>query len=79
MSPLNSFFLITFGILAYLILIDENVAIYLNLIFKLVNIRIQQFFWLIRFHPNNFVTTWIRNRQYDKIAKELEKELRDKM
>lgn len=30
---------------------------------------------MIRFHPNNFITTWIQNKKYDKIARELEREM----
>jgi hypothetical protein len=33
---------------------------------------------MIKYHPNNFITTWIQNQKYDKIAKELEKEFNQK-
>ncbi len=78
MTPFNSFVLVVFGIVAYISLIDENVAVYLTLVFKLVNVNIQRFLWMIKYHPNNFVTTLIQNRKYDKIARELEKELNTK-
>jgi hypothetical protein len=29
---------------------------------------------MVKYHPNNFITTWIQNRKYDKLAKEIEKE-----
>jgi hypothetical protein len=31
---------------------------------------------MMKYHPNNFITTWIQNRKYDKIARELEKEFK---
>ena len=38
-----------------------------------------RFLWMVRFHPNNFITTWTQNLKYDRIAKDLEKELNDKL
>lgn len=75
MTPFQSFILITFGILAYIMLIDENVVIYLTLVFKIIGVNIERFYWMIKYHPNNFITTWIQNRKYDKIAKNLYEEL----
>lgn len=59
-------------------LIDENVAVYMTLLFKILNINTQKFLWMIKYHPNNFVTTWIQNQKYDKIARELQEELNSK-
>jgi len=47
------------------------------LVFKTMKLNMVRFLWMIRFHPNNFITTWIQNRKYDRMAKELEKELND--
>jgi hypothetical protein len=57
-----------------MIVLDNNVGIYITLIFKILKVNTERLVWMIKFHPNNFITTWIRNRQYDKIARELEKE-----
>lgn len=78
MSPFNSILLIIFGILFYMILVDQNVADYLTLVFKLTNINLQRFLWMLKYHPNNFITTYFQNQKYNKIAKELEKELSSK-
>lgn len=78
MSPFNSILLIVFGILFYMILVDQNVADYLTLVFKLTNINFQRFLWMLKYHPNNFITTYFQNQKYNKIAKELEKELSSK-
>jgi hypothetical protein len=77
MFSLNYGLLLVLGIIAYIMIIDQNVADYLLLVFKMTKLNIERYFWMIRFHPNNFVTTWIQNRKYDRMAKELEKELND--
>jgi hypothetical protein len=61
-------------VIATMIVLDNNVGLYIILILKKFKIEIEKLWWKIKFHPNNFITTWIRNRQYDKIAKELEEE-----
>ena len=65
---------IAFTIIATMIVLDNNVGAYITLIFKILKVNTERLIWMIKFHPNNFITTWIRNRQYDKIARELEKE-----
>lgn len=64
-----------FAIIAYMMIVDKNVAAYIDLLFKIFKINIERFFWIIKYHPNNFITTFIQNRKYQKIAEELEKEL----
>lgn len=78
MSPFNSVLLIVFGVIFYMMWVDQNVTDYIVLVFKLVNINIQRFLWMIKYHPNNFVTTYFQNRKYDEIAKKLERELNSK-
>lgn len=78
MNSTNSIIVIIFGIIAYMIIVDKNVGDYLTLIFKIFRINTQRFFWMIKYHPKNFMTTWIQNQKYDKIAKELEKEFLEK-
>lgn len=64
-----------FAIIAYMMIVDKNVAAYIDLLFKIFKINIERFFWMVKYHPNNFITTFIQNRKYQKIAEELEKEL----
>jgi len=66
--------ILTFTILA-LIVVDPNVETYITLLIKIVLNQIQRYWWMIRFHPNNFITTWIRSREYDRIAKEFQEEM----
>ena len=49
----------------------NNVSDYINLLFKILKLNTERLIWMIRFHPNNFITTYLQNRKYDKIAKEL--------
>ena len=77
MFSLNYGLLLVLGIVLYVMIIDQNVAEYLLLVFKTMKLNMVRLLWMIRFHPNNFITTWIQNRKYDRMAKELEKELND--
>jgi hypothetical protein len=55
--------------------IDENILIYLTLIFKILKINTERMLWMIRFHPRNPITNLIMKLKYDKIARQLQKEL----
>lgn len=70
------YFLFTvFAIVFAMIILDSNVGYFIDLNLRLLSINFQRFIWMIRFHPNNFITTWIQNKKYDKIARELEREM----
>ena len=75
MTPFQSTCLILFAILAYLILTDKNVADYLTLVFKMTRLNIERMFWMIRLHPKNPITNLMMRWKYERIARELEKEL----
>lgn len=68
-----------FAIIFAMILIDNNVGSYIDLKLKLLGINIQRLFWMIRFHPNNFITTFIQNQKYSKIAKEIQMERQSRL
>jgi hypothetical protein len=75
MTPFQSACVVIFGILAYLIWVDENIAVYLTLIFKIIKINTERMFWMIKLHPKNPITNLIMKWKYDRIAKEMIKEL----
>lgn len=75
MTLTQSTLLVIFGVIAYMIIVDENVAKFIDLWVKILRINVERFFWMVKYHPNNFVTTWLQNRKCEKISKELEKEL----
>jgi len=74
MIPFQSALLFIFAILVYIIIVDENVASYLIIIFKIFRINAQRFLWMIRFHPRNPITNLMIKWKYDKIARELKSE-----
>ena len=76
MFSLNYGLLLVLGIIAYIMIIDQNVADYFLLVFKMIKLNMVRLLWLIRFHPNNFITTWIQNRKYDRMAKEMMEEIK---
>jgi hypothetical protein len=78
MSPLNSTLLVIFAIVAYLIIVDKNVADYLTLVFKMTKLNIKRMFWMIRLHPKNPITNLMMRWKYNQIAKELQQELQSK-
>ena len=75
MTPLNSTLLIIFSILAYMIIIDKNVGEYLTLIFKMMKLNVQRYWWMMRLHPQNPITNLIKRWEYDRLAKELQREM----
>lgn len=74
MTIFQSTLLVIFGVLAYMIIVDQNVAKFIMIWIAIIRVNTERLFWVIKYHPNNFVTTWLQNRKYDRIAKELEKE-----
>jgi hypothetical protein len=74
MTPFQSACLLIFAILAYLMLVDENVATYLTLIFKIIRVNTERMLWMIRFHPRNPITNLMMKWKYDRIARELQRE-----
>jgi hypothetical protein len=79
MTPFQSSCLVIFGILAYLIITDKNVAEYLTLIFKMSRLNVERMLWMIKFHPRNPITNLMMKWKYDRLARELEKEFSDKL
>lgn len=78
MNSYQSSALILTTIIGYILITDKNVEDYLILIFKLMKINTERLFWMIKFHPRNPITNFLKEREYAKLAKELEKELMNK-
>jgi hypothetical protein len=75
MISFNYGILLAFGIVIYIMIVDPNVNEYLTLVFKMIRVNIERVYWMIRLHPKNPITNLIMRWKYDKIAKELHKEL----
>lgn len=65
-------------IVAYVILIDENVSLYASLSLKIIKNEVTRRIWMIRYHPKNPITNLLKRIEYDKIAKELMEEFNSK-
>lgn len=63
---------LVFCVVAYMIVVDKNVAEYIILWFKLLQINIERLKWMIIYHPKNPITTWWMNRKFKKFIKELQ-------
>ena len=73
----SSIWILFFGIVFYVILIDKNVALYLTLVFKIIQFHFQKIIWMIHLHPYNPLTKYYIWRNSNKIAKKLMKEFKD--
>ena len=75
MTPFQSACVVIFGILAYLIWVDENIAIYLTLIFKVIKINTERMLWMIRLHTKNRITNLMMKWKYERLAREIQAEM----
>lgn len=55
--------------------VDENVVVYLTLIFNIIKINTKRMLWMIRFHPHNPITNLMMKWKYDRVARELQAEM----
>lgn len=78
MTYFQSTLFIIFGIILYMMVVDKNVAQFIDLISKLFQNEITKRIWMIKNHPRNPITNLIKRREYDKIAEELMKEFDNK-
>lgn len=68
---------IIFTVIATMIVLDNNVGVYLTLIFKMLRINFERLVWMIRFHPRNPIQKYLIWRRSWQLARELQKELKD--
>lgn len=55
--------LLVFGVVAYMIVIDKNVAIYIVLLGKLAKLNINRFIFWLKFYPRlRFDTFWLKRK-----------------
>ena len=67
-----------FAILAYFIVTDKSVATLFVLIFKIMRVQFERVKWLIIYNPGNPLSKYFMWRNAMKIAKEIQKEYREK-
>jgi len=69
--------LIVFIIVAWLINEDPNVGTWINIKAQQAWLEVRRSYYLIVYHPKNFITTWRLNRKLDKLLKEYKDEMKD--
>jgi len=69
-----SLFLV-FSIICILMILDANVATYIFLLSKLVQVQYRKIKWIIQNDPRNPIVSWSIKRRSEKLAKELFDEL----
>ena len=66
-----------FAIIAYVIIVDENVAKYIILLCKIIKLKIESFFLSIWLHPKNPIANLIVNMKARRIAKKFLEEMKE--
>ena len=77
MNTLYVYFIIFFCI-AYLIITDQSVARAFYMLTQLIKFQYEKTKWMILHDPRNPIVRWNIERRSYKLAKELQKELKDK-
>ena len=67
-----------FTVIAIMIVLDKNVADYIILLTKIVNMQFERMKFMIIYHPKNPVTNFIQARKMNRLAMELHKELQQR-
>jgi hypothetical protein len=71
-------FFIPFAIIFYAMSLDENIAIYVGLTFKLIKVKLDAFWWILLYHPfwiTNPISKRLSTRKYEKMAEKLLKKI----
>ena len=70
-----------FAIIVTMMIVDPNVSDYIYLYFKIVRVKLERFYWMIRFHPaiiTSPIGKWWMMRKYMRTAEKLAQELSQK-
>lgn len=55
--------LIVFGVVAYMIIVDKNVAAYIILLGKIAKLKVSRFWFWLKFYPRlQFDTFWLKRK-----------------
>lgn len=64
-------FITIFAIIGYMIVVDKNVATYIILLYKLLQVNIRRFIFWIQFYPKLRYDTWKLKRSMKQFIKEM--------
>jgi len=62
--------LLIFAIIAYMISVDQNMATYIVLLYKLLKINIQRLLFMAKMYPRLFLDFWMMKRRLDRSRKD---------
>ena len=69
---------IPFTIILYMMWVDENIAIYVGLTFKLIKVKLDAFWWILFYHPfwiTNPISKRLSIRKYERMSEKLLKKI----
>ncbi len=72
------FLFIPFAIIFYAMSLDENIAIYVGLKFKLIKVKLDAARWILLYHPfwiTNPISKRLSIRKYERMAEKLLKKI----
>lgn len=65
-----------FAILCYMIVVDKNVGIFIDLMIRFAWVQVKRAWWIVRFHPINPIPRWTLKWRVERMTRELEKKLK---
>jgi hypothetical protein len=77
MNPYYAWFIV-FGIIIYLIVVDQNIATYIVLLWRQTKLNYERLKWVILNDPRNPIVKFMIERKYLKLAKEMEKRMNER-
>ncbi len=69
---------IPFTIILYMMWVDENIAIYVGLTFKLIKVKLDAARWILLYHPfwiTNPISKRLSIRKYERMSEKLLKKI----
>lgn len=69
---------IFFAVISIIIVLDKNVAEYIDLLFKFMNLQFQRYLFIVKYHPKNPITNIIQYHKMNRIARQLQLEAQQK-
>jgi hypothetical protein len=64
-----------FAIIVYMITVDKNVAVFIDLMIRYAWVQLKRAWWIVRFHPINPIPRWTLNWRIERMTRQLEKRL----
>lgn len=62
-----------FAVVIFLIVVDNNVAVFIDLMVRYAGVQLKRVWWMVRFHPKNPISKFVYERRLNKMIKEFEK------